>query len=76
VTLAAAELARAQRAVVNTTRLASLQALRVRALTCPVDTRTLSAIATSSAQEARRTQAEVQRLGAQSGVQLPANELR
>jgi hypothetical protein len=47
----------------------------VRILSRPADTPTLRAIAAASADEAHRTQAEVQRLATRSKVQVPANEI-
>ena len=73
--LAVAELRRARQAVVTARQHATLSSLKVRLLTRPADTGTLEAISASTAQEARRTQAEVTRLSAQAGVQVPANEL-
>jgi peptidoglycan hydrolase-like protein with peptidoglycan-binding domain len=73
--LAAAELDRATNGVRVARRQLRLTQLRVRALTEPVDTRTLEAIARSARAEARRTRAVVDRLAAEAGVQLPADEV-
>jgi hypothetical protein len=75
VAAAQTELTRARLAVVAARSQASLNAQRVRALTSPVATGTLQAIAASAAQEAERTRAEVARLSAASGVQVPSDEL-
>jgi len=47
----------------------------VRVMERPASTRTLQAIAGAAAQEEHRTRADVQRLAAKSGVQVPADEV-
>ena len=73
--LARAELRRAERGVVVARRQLRLSQLRVRALTRPVDTRTLEAIAAAAADEARRTRAVADDLSARAGIQVPADEV-
>ena len=69
------ELRRA-RVGVRTARLqARLAGERVRVMERPASTRTLQAIAGAAAQEEHRTRADVQRLAAKSGVQVPADEV-
>jgi multidrug efflux pump subunit AcrA (membrane-fusion protein) len=73
--LAAAELRRARLAVPTARRQLRMARRRVELLIRPPDTRTLRAITASAAQEASRTRAEVARLSALAGVQVPANEI-
>jgi multidrug efflux pump subunit AcrA (membrane-fusion protein) len=73
--LAAAELRRARLAVPTARQQLRLARRRVQLLTTPPDTRTLRAITVSAAQEAGRTRAEVARLSALAGVQVPADEI-
>jgi hypothetical protein len=76
VRVADAELDRARTSVGVARRQAALVERRSRLLTLPAGgTRTLQRIADSTLREARRTQAEVDRLTAEAGVQVPANEL-
>jgi peptidoglycan hydrolase-like protein with peptidoglycan-binding domain len=75
VRLAAAELRRARRGVRVARRQARLHGARVKALTTPVGTRTLEAIADAARDEARRTRAVVNRLSAEAGIRMPADEL-
>jgi peptidoglycan hydrolase-like protein with peptidoglycan-binding domain len=75
VTVAEAELRRARLAVQTARSQVKLSVRRVRLLNRPTDTRTMRAIATAAAAEARRTRAEVARLARESGVQVPANEI-
>ena len=72
---AADELRRA-RVGVRTARLqARLATERVRVMERPASTRTLRTIAGAAVQEEQRTRADVQRLAAKSGVQVPADEV-
>ena len=75
VRLAAAELRRARRGVRVARRQAGVQNARAGAPTTPRDTGTLEAIAAAAADEARRTRAVVDRLSAEAGVRVPADEL-
>jgi hypothetical protein len=70
-----AELHRARQAVRTARASATLASQRVRILGRPADTSAMRAIAAASAEEARRTQAEVARISTQSNIQLPANEI-
>jgi putative peptidoglycan binding protein len=73
--VAGTDLRRARLEVLTARSTAHLSARRVQILSRPTDTRALRAIAAASADEAHRTQAEVQRLATQSKVQVPANEI-
>jgi hypothetical protein len=75
VTVAQAELGSAQESLVAARRQVRLDGLKARLLTRRVDTTTMRAIVASSAQEERRTDAEVGRLARRIGVQVPANEV-
>jgi hypothetical protein len=75
VRLAAAELRRARRAIHLARRQVTLHNARVSALATPEGTRTLEAIATAATAEAHRTQAVVDRLSAQAGIRVPADEI-
>lgn len=75
VRLATEELARARRGLRTARMQATVAAERARVMAKPTDTRAMHAIAASSAQEARRTEAEVARLSRHAGVQVPANEV-
>ena len=72
---ARAELTRAERGVRSARRMASLSALRARVIARPQDTPAMRALVGSAAREERRTNAEIARLAAESGVQVPANEV-
>jgi hypothetical protein len=72
---AEAELRRARQAVRTARLQAQLAQERVRLLRRGTDTSAMRAIAGAAADEARRTSAEVRRLGATSRVQVPANEI-
>jgi hypothetical protein len=75
VTVAQAELSSAQESLTSARRQVRLDQLKARLLTRRVDTTTMRAIVASSAQEERRTAAEVGRLARRMGVQVPANEI-
>jgi hypothetical protein len=67
---------RSQRSLASARRQAQLAAQKVRLLAAPAgDMRTLDAITQSAADEAQRAKAEVARLAADGGVQVPANEI-
>jgi len=70
-----AELYRARQAVQTARGQVRLAAQRIRLLGRPTDTNIMRLIASSAAAEVRRTQAEVSRLSAEGGVQVPADEL-
>jgi Putative peptidoglycan binding domain len=72
---ATGELARARRGLRTARVQATLAAERAKVMARPSDTKAMHAIAASSAQEARRTEAEVARLSRRAGVQVPANEV-
>jgi hypothetical protein len=69
------ELTRAKLGVTSARKIASLSALRARVIARPQDTNAMHALIASAAQEERRAKAEVARLGAKAGVQVPANEV-
>ena len=69
------ELNRAKFGVQSAKRIASLSALKARVIARPQDTQAMHALVTSAAQEEQRAKAEVARLAAKSGIQLPANEV-
>jgi peptidoglycan hydrolase-like protein with peptidoglycan-binding domain len=73
--VARAELRRARLGVRIARRQARLAQLKVEALTRPVDTATLQAIAEAADDELARTERVVARLAAKAGVQVPANEI-
>lgn len=76
VRVADAELQRARVSVRVSRRQAALVQERTRLLSRPSgSTATLERIADSALRERRRTQAEVDRLSSEAGVQVPANEL-
>jgi multidrug efflux pump subunit AcrB len=75
VSLAAKELRRARQAVRTARSTARLSAQRVRILSRPSDTQAMHAIASATADEERRTRADVARITAQTSVQVPANEI-
>jgi peptidoglycan hydrolase-like protein with peptidoglycan-binding domain len=75
VSLASAELRRAQSSTRTARRQVHLAALKARLLTRRVDTTTMRAIVASAAQEQQRTAGEVARLARRTGVQVPANEM-
>jgi peptidoglycan hydrolase-like protein with peptidoglycan-binding domain len=75
VRVAADELRRARQAVRTARATLRLSTRRVRILSRPADTSTMRAIAAATAQEARRTEAEVARIAAESNIQVPANEI-
>jgi peptidoglycan hydrolase-like protein with peptidoglycan-binding domain len=75
VRLAVAELRRARRAVEVARQRTTLQSARVHAPTTPQDTGTLEAITAAAAAEARRTRAVVDRLSAEAGIRVPADEV-
>jgi peptidoglycan hydrolase-like protein with peptidoglycan-binding domain len=72
---AEAELSRARAGVTTARSQARLARERARLMARPADTGTMEAIAASSAQEERRTRAEITRLSRVAGVQVPANEI-
>jgi peptidoglycan hydrolase-like protein with peptidoglycan-binding domain len=72
---AEAELSRARTGVATARSQARLARERARLMARPTDTGTMEAIAASSAQEERRTRAEIARLSAIGRVQVPANEV-
>lgn len=73
--LAAAELASGREALASAGRQASLARKRVDVLTGRVDTTLLAEVVAAAESEARRTDADVARLAAIAGVQVPADEL-
>ena len=75
VRVAEAELRRAELGVTVARRQVRLTKLRVQALSRPVDTRSLEAIADATADEERRTRDVVAQLAFTAGVQIPANEI-
>ena len=75
VTLAQAELRRAQESVITARRQSQLAARKRVALRQRADTRTFQAIIGAAGQEAHRTASEVSRLSRAAGIQVPANEI-
>ena len=72
---AADELRRAREGVRTARATLRLSTRRVRILSRPADTGTMQAIAAATADEARRTRAEVARIATESNIQVPANEI-
>jgi len=73
--LAQSDLRQAQRTLTTLQRKRRLAASRVRILKRPVSTAAERDIVVASAREVRRAQADLNRLAARSGVQVPADEI-
>jgi hypothetical protein len=73
--LAAADFARARRALPTARREATLAARRLRVLRTPGDSSLQRLVASSSAREAHGTAQDVARLARKSGITVPANEV-
>lgn len=73
--LATAQVERARRSLATSRRQAALARMRVAILTSRADTRLQRQIVSAAQSESRRADAEVGRLAARTGVQVPAGEV-